>query len=281
MEYLITQAAQWREHLALLVHVVPAYVALRCFLAGRGTRGAGRRRLVGCGLGAAALVPVAAAPSLGVVPAIMVMAMAILAAGKSGARGWRTAICDGAGVAMLASALAFLALGKVPMLGTGPSMWPTTGKHLSVFWMEPGHRSLMRGDRIDFHVPLDEENRAGGWPAGRYHKRIIGVGGDHVAVSDYAIFVNGKPVADCHPRGGMPRLSATTWLCKGAIEREDGTVVHYRMTWGVPGIWMEGPQEWRLPPGSLLVMGDNLVASADSRQRGAIDLGWVVGRVVP
>ena len=285
MEQLILQATQWREHLAFLVYGVAAYVAIRCLWAGYRAAGRQRRRLWACGFGAALLTPFAASPALGILPAGMVVGLALLAAGTQGSARWRQAIPSGIGLAVLAGATGLLLAGRIPMLGMGPSMWPTTGKHLSMFFMKPVSDGLARGDQIDFHVPMgqsrfDEAAATSGWPGGRYHKRIVGLEGDHVVMDDYTLTVNGQQVADCRPGADTPRLSATTWLCDAAIDQGNGRTLHYTVTWGVPGIWMDGRQEWRLGSNQILVMGDNLVASGDSRQRGAIPADWVVGVVI-
>lgn len=282
MEQLIWASTQWRGHLAFLVCLATAYVAIRCLWAARTSRGKYRHRLVACGVGAAILAPLATTPGLGILPVMMAMGLVFLAATGVKRSGAARALLTGTGMALLILPTALLASGTVVGLGSGPSMWPTASKGFSLNFIKPGQGDWGRGSQIDFRVSMSEagEDPDTQWPAGRYHKRVIGVPGDHVVMDDYTIQVNGELVADCSPTQDTIRLPYDTWLCKGRIDT--GTqIVEYQLTWGLPEIWMDGRLEWRLGSNEVLVLGDNLVESGDSRHRGPIPAEWITGTIVP
>lgn len=281
MEQLIWGATQWRGHLAVLVCVVTAYIALRCLLAVRQAPRQHRQRLLACGLAAGILAPLATFPGLGILPALMAVGLGFLAATgvprKAAVKGGLVVV----GMSCLALPTALLASGIVVGLGSGPSMWPTTSKGLSVMFIKRGQAGMGRGSQVDFLVEMSEagQDPETQWPAGSYHKRIIGMPGDHVVMDDYTLTVNGDLVADCLPTPTTHRLKYDTWLCDGRLS--NGTEqTTYQLTWGDPEIWMDGRREWTLGDQEVLVFGDNLVESGDSRHRGPIPIRWIVGMVV-
>ena len=87
------------------------------------------------------------------------------------------------------------------------------------------------------------------------------------------MWVNGNTIADCRPELAVETFKNSTWLCRGHL---DG--ITYTMVWGDPEIWMNGRQQWEVKKDEVLVFGDNLPESADSRYRGPIRLRWLVGR---
>jgi signal peptidase I len=100
--------------------------------------------------------------------------------------------------------------------------------------------SFRRGDVIVFRFPLDHSVS--------YVKRIIGTGGDTIAIVRGKVTVNGQ-------------LSAETYL---------------------PSDLAAGTEEFgpvRVPEGKLFVLGDNRPRSADSRVWGFVDASEVRGRV--
>lgn len=281
MQELIWSAIPWRGHLALLVCVVTAYVALRCLWATRRAHGKQRRRLLFCGLAAATLAPVATAPTLGILPVLVAGGLVFLAATGATRNLTIGRSLTFVGMSLLVLPTAILASGNVVSLGSGPSMWPTVSKGFSLMIVHPGQEYLGRGSQIDFQVPMDEAGQDPDtqWPAGRYHKRVIGLPGDHVVMDDYTIRVNDQLVADCKPTKNTHHLKLQTWICNGQLPRGNEWI-RYQMTWGEPEIWMDGRREWSLGAGEALVFGDNLVESGDSRHRGVISTGWITGTVV-
>ncbi len=95
------------------------------------------------------------------------------------------------------------------------------------------------GEVVAFHAPTSGTLTV---------KRVVGVGGDRVAIRDGVLWVNGTAV-------------------------EESYVQHAR----VDSVYF-GPTT--VPAGSVFVMGDNRGESIDSRAFGAVDLSDVVGRVI-
>jgi signal peptidase I len=100
------------------------------------------------------------------------------------------------------------------------------------YWLgNPG-----RGDVIIFHYPPDPGREP-------YIKRVIGLPGDIVRVSQGKVFVNKQPLNE-------PYISANPMY--------------------------EG--SWEVPPESLFVLGDNRNSSSDSHQWGMVPLKNVIGK---
>jgi signal peptidase I len=128
------------------------------------------------------------------------------------------------------------------------SMLPTLeqGQHLLVDKLSPRFDPYSRGDIVVFHAPGTAPD------AIPYIKRVIGVAGDHVALQDGTVYVNGVALEE-------PYL-ATDGPGNGATEPLDGTT------------------EWDVPAGQVLVMGDHRARSVDSRSFGPVPVGQVIGR---
>ena len=282
MESLVWRLVEWRGELALGLLAAIAYISVRCLLAARKAQGADRHRLLACGIAAALLLPAGIHPALGILPVLAILGITCLAAGMPGKKAWVRRPLTAVGLVVLMGSAGCASTGQSLLLGSGPSMWPTSSRSMSLFLMERNTADYARGDLVTFGVPMSEAapDEATGWPAGRYHKRLIGLPGDRVELDDYTIRVNGAKVADCHPEQALEALEGMhnyTWVCSGhAAGHSD---VAYRMVWGDPEIWMNGHQAWTLGPDEVLVLGDNLVESADSRYRGPIPQRWLVGRV--
>ena len=105
-----------------------------------------------------------------------------------------------------------------------------------------------RGDIVVFNPPPGWERQSDGTPL---IKRIIGVGGDSVAIKNGAVYVNGVQLAEpyLYSQGGRP----------GPTE---------------PG----GIDHWLVPAGELFVMGDHREVSADSRAFGTVSATLLIGR---
>ncbi|MCX7677697.1 MAG: signal peptidase I [Spirochaetes bacterium] len=113
----------------------------------------------------------------------------------------------------------------------------------------PGLRKIKRGDIVIFRPP-DEEERD-------FIKRCIAVEGDifHIDETDGTVYVNGQKLEE--PYVKCPRISGSNCTdyrnCRRAIEG-------------------------RVPPGHILVLGDNRTNSQDSRCFGYVPIERVRGR---
>ena len=142
----------------------------------------------------------------------------------------------------LVLALAALAVVRAwvltPVSVSGVSMEPTVhdGTALVALWTDPA--DLDRGQLIVFHDPQ----------GALALKRVIGLGGESVAIRDAMLEVNDRPVVE-------PYVDA---------RRIDGTYF--------------GPVT--VPPGTVFVMGDNRGSSIDSRDYGPVELDQMAGTVL-
>jgi signal peptidase I len=128
------------------------------------------------------------------------------------------------------------------------SMLPTLkqGQHLLVDKLSPRFDPYSRGDVVVFHAP---GTAADSIP---YIKRVIGIAGDHVALRDGEVYVNGVALDEAYLADDGPG--------GGATEPLDGTT------------------EWDVPAGQVLVMGDHRARSVDSRSFGPVPVEQVIGR---
>jgi signal peptidase I len=128
------------------------------------------------------------------------------------------------------------------------SMQPTLqqGQHLLVDKLSPRFDPYSRGDIVVFHAP--------GTPSDSipYIKRVIGVGGDHIALQDGTVHVNGVALEE-------PYLS------------DDGTDHGATLP-------LDGTTEWDIPVGQVFVMGDHRARSVDSRSFGPVAVDQIIGR---
>lgn len=102
------------------------------------------------------------------------------------------------------------------------------------YWLQPPRR----GDIIVFKYPPDPNREP-------YIKRVIGLPGEQVRVSDGTVFINDLPLSE-------PYISAPP--------RYEGV--------------------WEVPPGTLFVLGDNRNSSSDSHTWGMVPLENVIGKAV-
>lgn len=93
------------------------------------------------------------------------------------------------------------------------------------------------GDVIVFHYPRDPEQE--------YIKRVIGVPGDHVVVSNGKVFVNGQEIDEAYIAAAPVYQS-----------------------------------EWIVPENSLFVLGDNRNNSSDSHNWGPVPMENVIGKAI-
>jgi signal peptidase I len=113
-----------------------------------------------------------------------------------------------------------------------------------VFRLEPVHR----GDVVVFVFPPD--------PTKDFIKRVIGVAGDTVQVKDGVVWLNGQEMDDPHAHR--------------EVAPQDRSPMSPRDNFGPVTV----------PPGKLLMMGDNRDRSYDSRFWGFVDTNEVEGRAI-
>lgn len=134
-----------------------------------------------------------------------------------------------------------------PFYVKGASMEPTFDDHeyLIIDELSYRFRAPSRGEVVVFRYPLD--------PRQYFIKRVVGMPGETVRVSDNAVvIVNAE-----HPEGFA--LDESGYLSPDTVTHGDRTV--------------------ELGEGEYFVMGDNRGASLDSRTFGALPLKNIVGRV--
>jgi len=135
-----------------------------------------------------------------------------------------------------------------PFIVNGASMEPAfyDGNYLLVDELSYRFREPARGDVIVFHAPQD--------PSLYYIKRVIGLPGERVEVSDSSITIYN----DAHPEGellGEPYISD-----------------------GIKGTW-SGYVQITLKDNQYFVLGDNRLNSLDSRYWGPLPKANIVGLV--
>jgi len=152
----------------------------------------------------------------------------------------------------------------------------------------PSFVTLPDSERILGALPQRGDVVVFRWPGDRsqiWVKRVVGLPGDHIAMRDGRLWINGTPVG-------------LTSDGLGSMEEEDGSheaVARFIET--LPGGYkhvifksqeldpLDNIPELTVPPGHLFVMGDNRDNSADSRVPvsaggvGLLPVGDLVGRV--
>jgi signal peptidase I len=127
-----------------------------------------------------------------------------------------------------------------------------------------------RGDVIVFRKPTE--------PSVTFIKRLVGLPGDVIRVTDRQVFVNGvpQPVALTGTYEG-PKESLYPFTV--VAEERLGTADHRIM---LDPVRPTAPGEWRVPAGQYFFMGDNRNNSRDSRfpEVGFVPAGNIVGQAV-
>lgn len=158
------------------------------------------------------------------------------AAGRRRPRGWVLAALSVLAVvfvvrAGVAQPLRVATHSMEPTLGPGEHVLASTLDRLDGHWQ--------RGDVVAFRRPGDDRLLV---------KRIVGLGGDTVAIRDGRLVVNGERVAE--PYADPARIDSVFY----------------------------GPV--RVPAGEVLVLGDNRRSSQDSRSFGPVPVSALEGRIV-
>ena len=152
---------------------------------------------------------------------------------------------------------------KIPSLSMSPTL--EVGDHV---FTRKSARVFGRGDVVVFGYPLD--------PTTKYIKRIVGVGGDVVAIDRGQLSINRQPVArqrledPCSEPDGTG--SCTYWQ-----ETLDGKTWRVALSDQAPA--HDSPPTV-VPEGAFFVLGDNRDASSDSRVWGPVRQELIVGQPI-
>ncbi|ASK63509.1 signal peptidase I [Virgibacillus phasianinus] len=155
---------------------------------------------------------------------------------------------------LIAFALAFIVrmFFFAPIVVDGPSMQPTLHNHdqMIVNKFIYNVSEPERFDIIVFHATPEQD----------FIKRVIGLPGEHVAVKDDVLYIDGKPVKEPFLQEIKDQKKPNQTLT-GDFKLEE-----------IPGGYET------IPEGYVLVLGDNRNNSADSRVLGLIPEDTIVGK---
>lgn len=181
-----------------------------------------------------------------------------------------------------------------PMEVTGPSMEPLLKNgqmvfinklpagfrlppiHLGEFlewpgsrWPATGWRAPERGEVIVFRHPL---SLTPVYPEGEPHfviKRVIAVGGDHYRIAGGHVFLNGEKLAEPYLTGGKEGSTRVDWrkTLGRDLSRYTPPILRNLGPAATRAFEQGSGTSGRVPPGMLLVLGDNRNYSVDSRHR--------------
>ncbi|MDR7193123.1 signal peptidase I [Luteimonas terrae] len=132
------------------------------------------------------------------------------------------------------------ALYRVPSAAMAPALTP--GQVVIARVAPYRRRTPARGDLVVFVSPVD---------GNRWLKRVVGLPGEQVAIVDGSLQVDGREVVEDYVAPGNRTQSYS--------------------------VWMEGR---RVPPGHVLLLGDNRDNSHDGRLFGFVAVDRLVARVV-
>lgn len=160
---------------------------------------------------------------------------------------WLKALLIALGLAFIVRMFLF-----APIIVDGPSMLPTLHDRdqmivnkFSYYFQEPD-----RFDIVVFHASSQKD----------FIKRVIGLPGEHVAIDDNVLYINGEAVEESFLADSSEKLSPFQTV------RNDFTLEE------LPGGYSA------IPEGHVLVLGDNRGNSTDSRMLGVIDIDQIVGK---
>jgi signal peptidase I len=123
------------------------------------------------------------------------------------------------------------------------------GEHLLIDKITPRFDDYSRGDIVVFHPNGDTDKTP-------FIKRVIGVGGDRVRISDGLVWIDGVAIDE------------SEYTFRDPLTGENEPTLAF------------GDSEWDVPEGSLFVLGDHRMGSTDSRRNslGLVETEHVVGR---
>lgn len=159
---------------------------------------------------------------------------------------WMKALLVALGIAFIVRMFLF-----APIIVDGPSMLPTLHDRdqMIVNKFSYNFKDPERFDIVVFHADAQKD----------FIKRVVGLPGEHVAVVDNVLHINGEPVEEEF----LPenKQSGTFQSVKNDFTLEE-----------LPG------NHEVIPEGYVLVLGDNRGNSTDSRMIGLIDMDQIVGK---
>jgi len=125
-----------------------------------------------------------------------------------------------------------------------------------------------RGDVVVFRYPPD--------PSEDYIKRVIGLPGDHVQVTDGQLYINGTEVPREAVGDYVTDEEGIHMVLRRYLERLPGGVNHYILKATDQGT-ANNTGVYVVPPDQLFVLGDNRDNSADSRFWGYVPMENLIG----
>src|SRR5690625_6798653 len=139
-----------------------------------------------------------------------------------------------------------------PIVVDGPSMLPTLEDRDKMIVNKFTYRFNEHGrfDIIGFHATMKND----------FIKRVIGLPGEHVAVEDHQVYIDGEKTAEAFIDGEDVEDDISSFLTSDFTLEE-----------------LEGNHE-TIPNGHVLVLGDNRNNSTDSRSLGVIPMDEIVGK---
>ena len=142
----------------------------------------------------------------------------------------------------------------IPSASMAPSLLPGDLVFADMHYNCHACRPVQRGDVAIFTYPNDRTLY--------YVKRVVALPGDRFQVLDHQVRVNGQSLAlPADGAGQREHWGDRAWQVQGQGQTADS-----------------GPEQ-TVPPGQVIVLGDNRSASTDSRQFGPVPLADVAGRV--
>jgi signal peptidase I len=188
---------------------------------------------------------------------------------------WKGSTCVAAilGIALMVAQNQLLYLGWRAFNIPSGSNFPTlmVGDYIFADAREPG-QAPAAGDMVVFRSPRD--------PSIEYVKRVVGLPGDRVRMTNGQLFINGQ-AARLEPTGVIEQQDAgNRFLLRLYFETlPDGR--HYKITRVTNEGMPNNTQEFIIPPDHFFVLGDNRDNSVDSRflnQIGYIPLADLLGK---
>ena len=141
------------------------------------------------------------------------------------------------------------------------SMYPTLkqGDRILVNKLSYRVHDVNRGDIVVFETPEGEDDNG----IKDLVKRVIGLPGEQVETQNGDVYIDGRKLDEPYLEDGVETCKANTGPpdCDSFITEGEGYV------------------DGKIPPGHVLVMGDNREASKDGRFFGPIEESSIVGRV--
>ena len=132
------------------------------------------------------------------------------------------------------------------------------------------YRAIRRGDIVVFKYPFDDHPY--------YVKRVIGLPGDRIHISDSVVFVNGKKLTE--PYVIHDPLMDDPFGEEFPPAADSVPIDRLRPEWAARMMNYVRDRQLVVPPGHYFVMGDNRDDSWDSRYWGFVDRRAIVGEPI-